>query len=353
VLLAVTEGDPKGQPEKVFPKAILECGLHQQRSWYDLRGARYCYRLPGSPAKNFDDERVRLATDLIGPELAGSIRPIWFRNQRRRRILTVLEGIILLALVLGATWKGIQLSTRLDALQFDNDRLRLRALDTLLRWYHYSPEQIAALTLRDNPEQVFRVLVGGCSAETGPDITDQVRRVSLALVNARGDARGPVLVALNHQARVAGPRAEYGAPRGTMDIWEILTPLGKRSSEQLKVPREGAKDGFIILRQPLWGDAVNTNAVAMLSVFEAFERAEAVGVGRIPTAGELRRAYRMGLVPLSAEWCRFDLGTQAKPCEVCRMTNGRLTPVYPFPRFHEAAPKAAVRVVLDNLTGGN
>jgi hypothetical protein len=109
VLLAVSEGrDPIGQPEEVFPPAIIAAGLHY-KPWYDLRGFR------GRQAKSWmkvrapDDELARLAAHLAG-DTSGRLVPSWRREMRRRaRRLRLIAGAVVLVLGLTgayALWQG-------------------------------------------------------------------------------------------------------------------------------------------------------------------------------------------------------------------------------------------------------
>jgi WD40 repeat protein len=102
VLLAVTEDiDPITQPEKVFPRLVLDQGLHQYL-WYDLRGART--RRPSAPrVRPLEDVLTQLAAHLTGKAVA-DVTSAWYREQRRlarnRTIYVSIAGCAALAAVI-------------------------------------------------------------------------------------------------------------------------------------------------------------------------------------------------------------------------------------------------------------
>lgn len=81
ILLAVSEGkDPSTAPEVIFPKAVIQAGLHH-RIWYDLRGYRRDQANRWHKVRDFDDNRVRLAADLQGVS-ASDVLPSWYRAKQ-------------------------------------------------------------------------------------------------------------------------------------------------------------------------------------------------------------------------------------------------------------------------------
>lgn len=94
ILPVVTAGsDPARRPEECFPAPLLQHGVHQARIWYDLRsdaGGQRTWAFAPAPlpgVRNAEDERVRLAADLLGWDnsTGGSLLAIWEREEARRR----------------------------------------------------------------------------------------------------------------------------------------------------------------------------------------------------------------------------------------------------------------------------
>lgn len=86
ILPALTSGaDPKASPEEYFPEGIRQANLHLTRIWYDFRGT--AKTAVASKARNYEDELVRLAGDLLEwpSEKYGSLATVWEREQLRRR----------------------------------------------------------------------------------------------------------------------------------------------------------------------------------------------------------------------------------------------------------------------------
>lgn len=83
IRLAVTEGaDPDTHPLEVFPSRIVDAGLHKGL-WYDFRGFHRNKSAHWLKVRDYDDARTRLAADVLEVP-AGTIQPIWFREQQRR-----------------------------------------------------------------------------------------------------------------------------------------------------------------------------------------------------------------------------------------------------------------------------
>lgn len=111
IRLAVTEGiDPKKQPDEVFPQAIIDTGLHT-KIWYDFRAFRGKITDSWITVKNYDNERTRLASDLQGKP-AGTIQPIWFREQERAarhtRNISIGISVVMILLTIAAVFFAIQ-----------------------------------------------------------------------------------------------------------------------------------------------------------------------------------------------------------------------------------------------------
>ncbi len=82
ILVAITEGhDPSAHPEQVFPDALIRAKLNK-RPWYDFRGAPSRNEPEWKKVRDFDDNKVRLAADLLGLS-AGKILPSWYREKAR------------------------------------------------------------------------------------------------------------------------------------------------------------------------------------------------------------------------------------------------------------------------------
>ena len=101
IRLAVTEGvDPDARPEEVFSETLMEADLHE-RVWYDFRGYKARQARQWQKVRDFDDNRTRLAADLLDLR-AGDVQPIWYREQKRvaRRRIRATIGVALILLVL-------------------------------------------------------------------------------------------------------------------------------------------------------------------------------------------------------------------------------------------------------------
>jgi hypothetical protein len=110
ILLAVTDGrDPVGEPESVFPPALIAEHLHH-RVWFDLRA--WNGRTPEGAigVRDFEDARIALAAEIYD-RTAGELQPVWQRElqrQKRRRRVTraAIAGLSLavIAAALIALW---------------------------------------------------------------------------------------------------------------------------------------------------------------------------------------------------------------------------------------------------------
>lgn len=105
ILLCVSEGaDPLTNDASLFPEPVRAAKLPEQL-WYDLRGFRGKSARRWVKVRDYDDECVRIAAELIGVA-AGEIRPVWMRERerlarrnatRRRNILGVLSILVMTA----------------------------------------------------------------------------------------------------------------------------------------------------------------------------------------------------------------------------------------------------------------
>lgn len=103
ILLCVSEGaDPKVDDASLFPEPLKAAGLPGQ-IWFDLRGLNGRRAKKWEKVREYDDERVRIAAELLGVA-AGEIRPVWLRERERLarrdtvRRRSVLGGLTFLAL---------------------------------------------------------------------------------------------------------------------------------------------------------------------------------------------------------------------------------------------------------------
>lgn len=106
IRLAITEGaDPGSHPEEFFSQVVIDAGLHKN-IWYDFRGFRGRVASSWSKVRDFDSERTRLAADLQN-QPAGTIQPIWFREQqrtaRRTRNIALAVMVVMVLLTVAAT----------------------------------------------------------------------------------------------------------------------------------------------------------------------------------------------------------------------------------------------------------
>jgi len=103
ILLVVTKGDPVRNPHSVFPPSVIEAKLHESLSWYDFRGAsgRQKGIAPADVARDFTEQRLRLAADLLGRS-SSELQPLWYRDQQRqhRRRIASLSAISVVLAVL-------------------------------------------------------------------------------------------------------------------------------------------------------------------------------------------------------------------------------------------------------------
>lgn len=218
IRIGVTDGiDPSSVPTEVFSAAMIQAGL-TDGIWYDFRAYRKASRR-WTKVRDFDDERTRLASDLIADRTgksAGEIRPIWFREKARKArrrwqialvflvSLTLLSASLTIATFIAVgQWrevsrqktevtkqkelkekearasKAAELAARSDLLR--NDRPRLSVLlaveatkSTAIDGYHLpSAEQAlreslsfcSGIALRGHASQVNVLSVGGSGKE--------------------------------------------------------------------------------------------------------------------------------------------------------------------------------------------
>src|ERR1044072_1019232 len=118
VLPVLTNGEePVEKPAEYFPEPIRAAGINRTRIWYDLRGLpRTATR---SDVRDYEDERVRLAGDLLewDADKYGQLAALWQREQlrqrRRQATLISIGACVLLVLGIVAIWQGVR--TRQEA----------------------------------------------------------------------------------------------------------------------------------------------------------------------------------------------------------------------------------------------
>ena len=110
VWLAVTEGeDPASTPDRYFSAAIRDAGITKQ-PWFDFRGYRKAAR-DWHKVRDFDRERVRLASDLVGVPVE-DLYPEWLEQEqraaRRRARRNAIFAVVTTVLAAVALWFGIE-----------------------------------------------------------------------------------------------------------------------------------------------------------------------------------------------------------------------------------------------------
>jgi hypothetical protein len=150
ILLAVTDGrDPEGNPEEVFPSPILRLRRHIETIWYDLRRYRSRPRT-GTVFRDYEDEQIRLASDLLGwdPGQRGTLVGIWQRERRRALKRTIaLVGFAAFLLFLTAATALWQRSVALEHLR-DSQVLAFK-FATAGNQFNHAAESLQGVDLDD------------------------------------------------------------------------------------------------------------------------------------------------------------------------------------------------------------
>jgi hypothetical protein len=158
ILPVVTEGDPGAAPETVFPKRLIELGLHRAL-WLDFRGER-AFPWRRRRFRPFGEERVKLAAELH--DRSPNILPAWKRAQAIRRAATIAAAF---ALVIGAAaalinWRRSQARQTSDEVAQEIrsgssasiSDLRMRAAQAISTLHTFETDEVyrtaAALTIR-------------------------------------------------------------------------------------------------------------------------------------------------------------------------------------------------------------
>jgi len=98
IFLVVTRGEnPWDSPEKFFSPRIVEAGLHQGIC-YDFRAFYRTTKGDRSTFRDFDSERIRLASDLNGVS-ASQVEPTWLQEERRKSSRRLVISLIVAALL--------------------------------------------------------------------------------------------------------------------------------------------------------------------------------------------------------------------------------------------------------------
>ena len=110
IRVAVTDGaDPSHNPQEIFSEKMIQARL-SEKLWYDFRGYRKPVPRHWVSVRDFEDNRIRLAADLLGRP-AGEIQPVWFREQRRlgrrRTRIAAAVATVMIILAIVATGFGI------------------------------------------------------------------------------------------------------------------------------------------------------------------------------------------------------------------------------------------------------
>jgi hypothetical protein len=108
ILVAVSEGaDPASDPSTIFTPQLIAAGIPRSQFWYDFRGYYRGKARRSVAVRSFDDERTRLAADILGQPV-DVVRPIWFREQqrlaRRKTILATVAAMVFGILFSLAMW---------------------------------------------------------------------------------------------------------------------------------------------------------------------------------------------------------------------------------------------------------
>jgi hypothetical protein len=258
VLLVVSEGrDPAANPAEVFPKPILDAGLHHE-PYYDLRGFRGRQSRSWIKVRDSDEELVNLATRLHG-ETSGNIMPLWHREtlEKARRERVRFGGLALLfALIAGiALW---QRNVARDALAQSRARaLVLEGEANIQR----DPELSILLGL-----EAFK-RVGTSSGNAVEAIASLIRRAAMAspilLVKDVGDIE-------TFELDSAGKRLAIGTHRTGVDVIAGIAALARISGDTAvhTVIRQRIPDGGWVNAVAWSGDgqflAIATNQHSVL-----------------------------------------------------------------------------------------
>jgi tetratricopeptide (TPR) repeat protein len=183
VLLLVTEGDdPLGHPQQVFPKPILDAGLHRQ-IWYDLRGYRWFKNRAARRVRQFEDERARFIAELHDAP-AGIIYPTWQRERaRKQRLRRYAAALVTLVALSGlGRWAWTQTNTHqatqllAEAVESTTESGAAELAAILVQIGEYEPAISLAHRIGSREEQI-RTL---CSMGTALlDVDDDVRAATV------------------------------------------------------------------------------------------------------------------------------------------------------------------------------
>jgi WD40 repeat protein len=227
--LAVTEGeDPAAAPHQYFSAAIRAAGLTRQ-IWFDFRGYRKGAR-GWHKVRDFERERVRLASDLVGIRVE-DLYPEWLEQEqraaRRRARRNAIFAAVTAVLAAVALWFGIE-----QRLQ----RIRAEALVKL-----GEIRRTAAQSIVDIDQQPEQALEASARAWADWKVLDKARPESLSIESAvaRSEALHALFTALGRHPflethlRRSGPSVEAlassadgswiaaGDSRGQVNIWNM------------------------------------------------------------------------------------------------------------------------------------
>lgn len=277
ILLAVTEGvDPSAIPQAVFPKTLIDVGLHR-KPFYDLRGFKGRSAETWTKVRDAEEELANLAAFLHG-DTSGRLLPIWqreaIRKARRQRLIFAGTTVVLAALAGVAFWQ------------------RSQAVDARLR---------AERALAESRARAL-VLSGEANIEKDPQLALLLATEAAALTRQASGTAMDSVSSLLRRAVLATPRRVGGNLQG-IECFAIrpggrTVAVGTQHSGVLEL---SLADGSVIGRYPssAWIDTLDWSSDGSLLAVGA--RDDTVTIWDAATRQQTK-TLTFGFSPQSVHW---------------------------------------------------
>jgi WD40 repeat protein len=211
IWIALTGGsDPESGTEQVFSRTVLDAGL-DRRVWYDFRGYDRFVARRWTKVRNFDDERTRLAADLLGYS-AEEIQPFWVRQQRKR-----VRGIIAIASTVAVVTTGLAISAVVARDVAEQRRLEAERQARVAQCLRYSTEARVEIGTHRQRALLMAYKALGTLERGDPRVpaAEQALRDGLSGCGGRGLSR------VSYAAVSADGRAMYTSDGARLTRWDL------------------------------------------------------------------------------------------------------------------------------------